>query len=91
MTEGTLQGTRPQRARRELRLRIPAAFWTAVPDRRFLWLKVVLALGLASSFLISYKTWVATRYFPLTPGVGLVHLPSLPAGLHRVRRYAATC
>lgn len=37
------------------------------PDRRYLWLKVVVALGLASSLLLSYKTWVTTRIFPLTP------------------------
>lgn len=37
------------------------------PDRRYLWLKLVLALGLASGFLLSYKTWVSTRFFPLTP------------------------
>jgi hypothetical protein len=39
------------------------------PDRRYLWLKLVLALGLASGFLLSSKTWVSTRFFPLTSGI----------------------
>lgn len=45
------------------------------PERRFFLLKAVVALGFAGGFLLSYKEWVSTRAFPLTPVWDALRLP----------------
>lgn len=45
------------------------------PERRFFLLKAAISLGFAGGFLLSYKEWVSTRAFPLTPVWDALRLP----------------
>lgn len=46
------------------------------PTSRIFWLKVVVALGLLSAFLLSHRLWLSSRFYPLTPIVAdLLTLP----------------
>jgi hypothetical protein len=47
------------------------------PDLKLVWLKVVIASALLISFIVSWKLWISSRLFPLSP-VGNF-LPTLPA------------
>jgi hypothetical protein len=49
---------------------------TVTTERRLIWLKVTLALALASGFILSWRLWISARLFPLVPVIR--NLPAVP-------------
>jgi hypothetical protein len=37
------------------------------PERKLIWLRITLALALSCGFVLSWRLWVSTRLFPLSP------------------------
>lgn len=48
------------------------------PARKFVWLRVTLALSCACGFLLSVKLWVSTRQYPLSPVSDLLRAVAYP-------------
>jgi len=48
----------------------------AAPDSKLAWLKNILAIALISGFALSWRLWISSRRFPLSPVFGA--LPSVP-------------
>jgi len=50
--------------------------FTVTTDRKLVWLKVTLALALASGLVLSWRLWISSRQFPLVPVIA--KLPAVP-------------
>jgi hypothetical protein len=65
---------------------MPDARWQTVhvegprtqPDQKFFYLKITIAVGLICGFCLSWRLWISSRLFPLTPVVGFLPLIPLP-------------
>ena len=49
---------------------------TVTTEQRLTWLKILLALALASGFILSWRLWISGRLFPLVPVIA--RLPAVP-------------
>lgn len=57
-------------------LRTAITGFSVEPDRKLIWLKITIASALSCGFVLSWKLWVSSRLFPLSPVSDF--LPTIP-------------